>query len=269
METTVWREFSRLSLEEQVMAGFFADDEAPVGELSLFASRLRSTPNDPRESTDWALRRYGGPALSTIHVVDDDVRRRARAARRIAAREVHAEVYESVSEFCEGGAHSGAILYGCEAGDPAAPAEVAALLNAGTGLPIAVYGEYVPVAQVVDLMNAGASDYLVWPFSDDALDRALRRLTTEGDHRCERARLHTEAKKRVEKLTGRETEVLLHLVQGLQTRPIGEALGISPRTVEIHRGNLMRKLEISSTAEAVRLALYAGLDPEASRFANL
>jgi DNA-binding CsgD family transcriptional regulator len=61
-------------------------------------------------------------------------------------------------------------------------------------------------------------------------------------------------------LTGRERDVLTHLVDGLSNKEIGRALGISPRTVEIHRANMMTKLGANSSPDAVRIGIYAGLD---------
>lgn len=63
-------------------------------------------------------------------------------------------------------------------------------------------------------------------------------------------------------LTARELEVLRALLRGESNKSIGRALGISPRTAEIHRANIKRKLSAASTADLVRIGIYAGVDPE-------
>lgn len=75
-----------------------------------------------------------------------------------------------------------------------------------------------------------------------------------------RVQIASRAESLVETLTTRERQVLLGLVDGLSNKGIARALNISPRTVEIHRGHLMRKIGAKSVADAVRIGLYAGLD---------
>ena len=76
------------------------------------------------------------------------------------------------------------------------------------------------------------------------------------------AERHLDAVKAVEGLSARELEVLMGLVQGASNKAIGRTLGISPRTVEIHRANLKRKLGAVSTADLVRIGIYAGIDDD-------
>jgi two-component system response regulator FixJ len=117
----------------------------------------------------------------------------------------------------------------------------------------------VPVA--VQAMKAGACDVIEKPFTAEdmlrAVAQALERIRSTRDVAAEAA----EAASRVAALSARETDVLLGLVAGRQNKVIANALGISPRTVEIHRANLMAKLGVRSLPEAVRLALAAGMKP--------
>ena len=73
---------------------------------------------------------------------------------------------------------------------------------------------------------------------------------------------HALAKNAVERLTPRELQVLKGIVQGDSSKGIARCLEISPRTVEIHRANLMRKLGAGSSADAVRIGIYAGVDSD-------
>lgn len=109
-------------------------------------------------------------------------------------------------------------------------------------------------------MIAGALDYLEWPCAPDEFAGAMSQLISEGEQRARLERRKLEAIDKVRLLTPREREVLRELVAGGSNKQIGKRLGISSRTVEIHRSNLMSRLNASSTADAVRLGLYAGLD---------
>ena len=94
--------------------------------------------------------------------------------------------------------------------------------------------------------------------------KTLGRIAGEGDQRLRRERLLSRARSQVEALSRREKQVLTLLIGGLSNRRIAEALEISPRTVEIHRSNMMTKLRARSVADAVKTGLYAGLDEDLS-----
>ena len=198
-----------------------------------------------------------------IHVIDDDYRRRARIVHELTARSFHAEIYEDLDEFSRHAPQEGVVF---AADDPAAasgPVEIAEVLQAhGAALPIVVYSTEPSTERIVDAIRDGALDYLEWPFDPLLLDKAFHRLAINGQQWSEQARLRSAAKARVEALSRREREVLVHLTRGLSNNDMAEALKISPRTVEIHRGKMMRKLEANSVADAVRIALYAGLDED-------
>lgn len=172
------------------------------------------------------------------------------------AREVHAEIYEDTSEFLRIMPSGGAVLMveQRELGD-----FLAALRGRGRYYPLSLYSDAPQPDMVVRAMREGALDYLRWPFEPDLLDDALRRLGDEGDRRRKvevaRARAHAS----VEQLTGRERDVLISLLHGNSNKQIAAELDLSPRTVEIYRKNVMRKLDARSTPDAVRIGIYAGL----------
>ncbi|MXP40924.1 helix-turn-helix transcriptional regulator [Altererythrobacter soli] len=199
-----------------------------------------------------------------VHVIDPDFRRRAHIAYELLQRNIHAEVYEDVEEFGARNPDEGAVL----AVDNPAHCDARALIQIleGAGrLPVAVYSEEPSPARIVNAMLAGALDYLQFPFEDRLLDKAVERLTNEGDRRAEQACRRAEAKAAVEELSARELQVLVSMVQGNSNKEIAQTLGISPRTVEIHRGNMMRKLKARSSSDAIRMAVYAGLDASDDR----
>lgn len=202
------------------------------------------------------------PMRSHIHVIDPDFRRRARISHELMRRDFHAEIYEDLDEFGSRIPDEGTVL----AIDDPARCDARGLLELleGTGrrLPVAMYSDEPSPEKIVNAMLEGAMDYLQFPFEAKLLDNAVARLSSEGERRAEQDRRRAHAKAAVEELSTRELEVLASMVQGNSNKEIAQELGISPRTVEIHRGNMMRKLSARSTSDAIRLAVYAGLDEE-------
>ena len=195
-----------------------------------------------------------------IHVIDPDFRRRARITFELAQRNLHAEIYEDLEEFGSRIPDGGAIFIADEAGRCNARDVRAMLDRLGRPLPVAVYSADPAPQRIVDAMLGGALDYLRWPFEPTRLEAAWARLSDEGERRAQLARRGASAKAAIDHLSVREHEVLELMVEGDSNKEIGRRLGISPRTVEIHRGNMMRKLNARSPSDAVRLAMYAGLD---------
>lgn len=139
-----------------------------------------------------------------------------------------------------------------------------AMADHGVSLPVIIMTGHGDIALAVRAMKAGAIDFIEKPFEKEtllaALDQGFARLC-QADVR----KLHAQdAATRLGALTPRERDVLRGLVNGLPNKSIAYDLGISPRTVEIHRANLMTKLEVKSLSEALRIAFAAGLDEEAA-----
>lgn len=139
-----------------------------------------------------------------------------------------------------------------------------ALARDGVTLPVIIMTGHGDVNLAVRAMKAGAIDFIEKPFEKatmmSALEQGFGRLG-ESDLRKLRAQ---EAATRLEALTARERDVLKGLVEGLPNKSIAYDLGISPRTVEIHRANLMTKLDVKSLSEALRIAFAAGLGDQPS-----
>jgi two-component system, LuxR family, response regulator FixJ len=129
----------------------------------------------------------------------------------------------------------------------------------GVMLPVVIMTGHGDIDMAVAAMKAGASDFIEKPFEKAALlgcVEAARTLSAADRGAGARAE---DARVRLNVLTDRERDVLDGLVQGLPNKTIAFDLGISPRTVEIHRANLMQKLEVKSLAEALRIAFHAGV----------
>ena len=126
-------------------------------------------------------------------------------------------------------------------------------------MPVIVVTGHGDVALAVEAMKIGAVDFLEKPFDDEVLmasvDAALRQQDGQSRRQNERAEIES----RVAALSPRERDVLGGLVAGRANKQIAYDLGISPRTVEIYRANLMNKMQAGSLSDLVRMALIVGI----------
>lgn len=205
-------------------------------------------------------------AERVVHLVDDD-----EAVRRSAGFMLKTSGYAVKSYACGPDFLRERVLApGCILLDVRMPEmdgiEVQQALRArGSTWPVIVMTGHGDISVAVQAMKLGASDFLEKPFEKavllDAIAQAFEKLERSG--RAE-ARA-SEAEIRLHALTPRERDVLEGLARGLPNKTIGYDLGISPRTVEIHRANLMTKLQVTSLSEALRIAFAAGLGESGDR----
>lgn len=126
-------------------------------------------------------------------------------------------------------------------------------------IPMVAYRKGPKIEHVVNAVRAGAVDYLEWP---TAQHRARERITDLIEARVEYAQTVSQAemaRRRVSQLSARETQVLNRLAQGCSNKIIARDLGISHRTVEIHRANMIAKLDCDTSAGAIRMRIEANL----------
>ncbi|MGN6278803.1 MAG: response regulator transcription factor [Sphingomonas sp.] len=129
----------------------------------------------------------------------------------------------------------------------------------GVTMPVIVLTGHGDVASAVRAMKAGATDFLEKPFEKATLLDALARAADTLDRHDAGARAEHGAKVRIAALTPRERDVLRELARGNPNKTIAYDLGISPRTVEVHRANVMSKLDVRSLSDALRIAFAARL----------
>jgi two-component system response regulator FixJ len=194
-----------------------------------------------------------------IHLVDDDDAIRRSAGFMLKTAGFRVKTYESGDALLK---EASQLEPGCILLDIRMPGmdglEVQqALRDRGISLPVIIMTGHGDVTLAVQAMKAGAIDFIEKPFEKAellaALDQAFERLARSKAAK-ERAK---DASVRLQALTPREREVLDGLAEGLPNKTIAYDLGISPRTVEIHRANLMTKLEVRSLSEALRIAFAA------------
>ncbi len=127
------------------------------------------------------------------------------------------------------------------------------------GLPVIVITGHGDVPLAVEAMKAGAVDFIEKPFDDEALLAAVRTALDRQARDERRESELAEIRTRLESLSARERQVLEGLVAGLPNKTIAYDLDISPRTVEVHRANVMTKMQATSLSDLVRMALLAGI----------
>jgi two-component system response regulator FixJ len=132
-----------------------------------------------------------------------------------------------------------------------------ALHERGIGLPVVIMTGHGDVGLAVKAMKAGAVDFIEKPFEKATLLASLEEGFSRLSRKSVTGERRRDAEVRLQALTSRERDVLDGLAQGLPNKTIAYDLGISPRTVEIHRANLMTKLGVRSLSEALRIAFAA------------
>lgn len=195
-----------------------------------------------------------------VYLIDDDDAVRRSASFMLKTSGYKVETYVSGIAFLKEARHAeaGCVLLDVRMPEMDGLAVQKELKARGIDLPVIVMTGHGDVSIAVEAMKVGAVDFIEKPFEKSvliaALDDGFGRIERTG-RRAERAEL---AAVRLQALTPRERDVLRGLVDGLPNKTIAYDLGISPRTVEIHRAHLMSKLSVRSLSEALRIAFAAG-----------
>ena len=195
-----------------------------------------------------------------VHLIDDDEAVRNSLSFVLEMNDLPARTYGSALEFL---AVADGVQTGCVVTDVRMPEMsglelIRKLKERGVALPVIVITGHGDVPLAVEAMRAGVIDFIEKPFDDEVLLRSIRmalNARAETD-------VHAEERQRFEQmlatLSGRETEVLRGVIAGKMNKVIAFELGISPRTVEVYRANVMSKTHANGLSELVRIALLAG-----------
>lgn len=202
------------------------------------------------------------PDEPLVHVVDDDRAVRQALAFLLASDGIPVRLHESAVAFLDAVAR----VSGCIVTDVRMPGldgiELLRRLKArGETAPVIVMTGHADVPLAVAAMREGAADFIEKPFDDEVFLAAVRAALETGRRSAERDAAAAGIRQRVASLSDREVQVLDELVAGKPNKIIARDLGISPRTVEIYRANVMAKMQAGSLAELVRAALAVGRGP--------
>lgn len=200
---------------------------------------------------------------SIVHVVDDDEDARKATARLLTVAGCEARTYASAAEFL--GAiepeSKGCIILDVRLPDHNGLELQATLAGRAVALPIIFLTGHGEIPDSVRAIQGGAVDFLTKPVDGEVLLAAVRRaLAQDESAHAERVR-RVSLRRRYERLTPREREVFVHLIGGQLNKQVAADLGITERTIKLHRANVLEKLEVGSMAELARLAIELGIDP--------
>ena len=194
---------------------------------------------------------------NVVHVIDDDADVRQSLAFLLTTAGFTVRMHESAVGFLE---ILPEIRGGCVVTDIRMPQMSGLDLQRRlgelkSGLPVIVMTGHGDVPMAVEAMKAGAVDFIEKPFDDEVLLSAIRSALARRARESTRDSRTLEIQGRIKRLSEREREVLERLVAGKANKVIAFELGISPRTVEVYRANVMTKMQADSLSELVRMAL--------------
>ena len=195
-----------------------------------------------------------------VHIVDDDEAVRQSLAFLLSSAGLAIRVYDSAAAFLAGlsGVKDGCLITDIRMPNMTGIELLHELKAKACGLPAIVITGHGDIALAVEAMKAGAIDFIEKPFDEKAILHAVqgaleRGVEEDGDMLAIAGKLAT--------LSERERQVLEGLVAGHPNKTIAYDLGISPRTVEVYRANLMTKMEARSLSELIRMAIVAKIPP--------
>lgn len=211
------------------------------------------------------MRLWKGRVLSSriVYVVDDDRDVRLMLSYMLGGAELKSHPFAGGGDFLDAipDLKPGCILLDVRMPDMDGLAVMAELARRGIDWPVIFMTGHGEVPVAVEAMKLGAIDFLQKPFAEEALLACFERGFGMMEERSAASERHAGALARIEQLSAREREVLQGLLAGLPNKLIAARLGISLRTVEMHRGNMMDRLGVDNLAEALTLAMESGLDP--------
>jgi two-component system, LuxR family, response regulator FixJ len=199
------------------------------------------------------------PKERVVHIVDDDDAVRRSAAFMLRHSGFQTESHVSGVAFLKAAktAARGCVLLDVRMPEMDGLQVQAEMAATGVDMPIVVLTGHGDISIAVKAMRAGAVNFIEKPYEKEQLLAALEDAFARFDRAKGKEMLASEAQTRLASLTGRERDVLNGLVTGYPNKTIAYDLGISPRTVEIYRANMMEKLRVRSLSEALRIAFIA------------
>ena len=201
-------------------------------------------------SEDSAIRRV-------VHVIDDDEGLRESLAFLLRSAQLEVRSFDSAKVFLEKlpDAVPGCVVTDIRMPDMSGIELLRRLKELKIGVPVIVITGHGDIALAVEAMKMGAADFFEKPFDDGLLLASVRAALRQQADQTKRGAERAEIEHRIATLSPREKDVLAGLIDGRANKQIAFALGISPRTVEIYRANLMTKMQAGSLSDLVRMAL--------------
>jgi two-component system, LuxR family, response regulator FixJ len=199
--------------------------------------------------------------IGTVHIIDDDEAVRESLTFLLKTAQIDVCSYPSAAAFLESlpGAPSGCVVTDVRMPGMSGIDLLRRMKELANGMPVIVITGHGDVPLAVEAMKIGAADFLEKPFDDEVLLKSVRSALSQRGDEAKRQSDRGEIDTKLATLSNRERDVLHGLVAGRANKQIAYDLGISPRTVEIYRANLMNKMQAGSLSDLVRMALIAGI----------
>ena len=200
---------------------------------------------------------------AVVHLIDDDEDVRRALAFLLSTAGLAVRVHESGVHFLES---LEGLQPGCIVSDLRMPGIDGVdlqrkLQEKGIDMPMIIMTGHADVALAVAAMKAGAIDFIEKPFDDEVLLSAVQTALSRYDQSSESQTEAAQIRAKADALSARERQVLEGLLAGHPNKTIAFDLGISPRTVEVHRANVMAKMGAKSLSNLLRMAMLAKLVP--------
>lgn len=204
------------------------------------------------------------PKTVTVHVVDDDPSMRDSLRWLIESVGMHVDTYNNADAFLEQFEPN---MPGCLVLDVRMPGTsgmelLDTLKNRGVQMPIIIISGHGDVPMAVQALKRGAMDFLEKPFRDQELLEQVSRAIEMDSARRKRTASVAGIRAKLEKLTPREREVMIMVVGGYANKQVASRLGLSEKTIEVHRSRVMSKMQAKTLPCLVKMAIVAGIcDP--------
>jgi FixJ family two-component response regulator len=199
-----------------------------------------------------------------VYVIDDDAEVRTALSFLLRSMQAQSWPFSGGEDFLDAldTLKPGLVLLDMRMPDPDGLSVLRELAGRKLDWPVVAITGHGDIKLAVSAMQAGAFDFLEKPMEEEELSSVLERGFAELAQRRETRASIDDARSRINSLNGREQSVLKGIMMGQSNKVIASALGLSVRTVEMHRNNLVRKLGVKNAAAAVTVAAEAGFVPE-------
>lgn len=201
------------------------------------------------------------PGRGTVFVIDDDDALRDSVCQLVEVHGFQVRAFANARAFleCAPDLSRGCILLDIRLPDLSGLEVMMEMKGLGVKFPTIIMTAYADVALAVKAMKAGAIDFIEKPFREETLLESIHAALALGAESVRQQLQNEEIASRLDRLTPREKQVLMMVVAGEQNKHIARVLGISPRTVEIHRSRVMEKTKARNLSDLIRMTLAIDL----------